>query len=163
MNLFVTSTVYNHKKFDLGHTWVSSGFPYFLQFKSEFCNKEFMIWAQSTPSFVFANYTESNTGTLMGTWFVKKLFVENLLHAKRSTWETLEISSFFFPNIELLNLLIFSSQNDSWIWLHFKRNLIIKNFELEGVLEMSYPNWSLCFVEKKPSKRNEGTYLQSQG
>ena len=22
-----------------------SGFPYFLQFKSEFCNKEFMIWA----------------------------------------------------------------------------------------------------------------------
>ena len=23
----------------------SSGFPYFLQFKSEFCNKEFMIWA----------------------------------------------------------------------------------------------------------------------
>ena len=22
----------------------SSGFPYFLQFKSEFCNKEFMIW-----------------------------------------------------------------------------------------------------------------------
>ena len=26
-----------------GHTW--SGFPYFLQFKSEFGNKEFMIWA----------------------------------------------------------------------------------------------------------------------
>ena len=30
-------------------TWVipgwSSGFPYFLLFKSEFCNKEFMIWA----------------------------------------------------------------------------------------------------------------------
>ena len=23
----------------------SSGFPYFLQFKSEFCNKEFMTWA----------------------------------------------------------------------------------------------------------------------
>ena len=23
----------------------SSGFPYFLQFKSEFCNKEFMMWA----------------------------------------------------------------------------------------------------------------------
>ena len=23
----------------------SSGFPYFLQFKSEFCNKKFMIWA----------------------------------------------------------------------------------------------------------------------
>ena len=29
-------------------SWIAgrfSGFPYFLQFKSEFCNKEFMIWA----------------------------------------------------------------------------------------------------------------------
>ena len=142
---------------------MSSGFPYFLQFRSEFYNKEFIIWAQSAPSLVFANCTEPSTCTLMGTWFVKKVFVENLLHAKPSTWETLEICSFFFPNIELLNLLIFSSQIDSWIWLHVKRNLIIKNFELEGVLEMSYPNWSLCFVEKKLSKRNEGTYFQSQG
>ena len=142
---------------------VSSGFTYFLQCKSEFCNKEFMLWAQSVPSIVFANCKESNTGTLMGTWFVKKVFVENLLHAKHSTWETWEIRSFFFPNTELLNLLMFSSQNDSWIWLHVKINLIIKNFELEGVLEMSYLNWSLCFIEKKLSKRNEGTYLQSQG
>ena len=31
--------------YDLGHTWMASCFPYFLQFKSEFCNKEFMIWA----------------------------------------------------------------------------------------------------------------------
>ena len=38
--------LYNHKGLDLGHTWmVSSGFPHFLQFKSEFGNKEFMIWA----------------------------------------------------------------------------------------------------------------------
>jgi len=37
----------------IGHDWVtelnwtewSSGFPYFLQYKSEFGNKEFMIWA----------------------------------------------------------------------------------------------------------------------
>ena len=36
--------LYNHKGFDLGHTW-SIGFPYFLQVKSEFGNKEFMIWA----------------------------------------------------------------------------------------------------------------------
>ena len=37
--------MYNHKGFDVGHTWWSSGFPYFLQFQSEFGNKEFMIWA----------------------------------------------------------------------------------------------------------------------
>ena len=37
--------LYNHKGFDLGHTWMASGFPYFLQCKSEFGNKEFMIWA----------------------------------------------------------------------------------------------------------------------
>ena len=36
---------YNCKGFDLGHTELSSGFPYCLQFKSEFGNKEFMIWA----------------------------------------------------------------------------------------------------------------------
>ena len=44
LNLFVTSTVY-HKGFDLGHTWWPSYFPYSLLFKSEFWNKEFMIWA----------------------------------------------------------------------------------------------------------------------
>ena len=36
--------LYNCKGFDLGHTSRPSGFPYFLQFKSEFGNKEFMIW-----------------------------------------------------------------------------------------------------------------------
>ena len=36
--------LYDRKGFDLGHTW-SSGFPYFLQFKSEFGNKEFMVCA----------------------------------------------------------------------------------------------------------------------
>ena len=30
---------------ELNWTEWPSGFPYFLQFKSEFCNKEFMIWA----------------------------------------------------------------------------------------------------------------------
>jgi len=44
--------LYNHKEFDLGHR--SSGFPYFILFKSEFCNKEFMIWATvSSWSFFF--------------------------------------------------------------------------------------------------------------
>ena len=31
----------------------SSGFPYFLQFRSEFCNKEFMIWATVSSWFCF--------------------------------------------------------------------------------------------------------------
>ena len=42
--IYLSLPLYNHKEFDLGHTW-SSSFPYFLQFKSEFGNKEFMIWA----------------------------------------------------------------------------------------------------------------------
>ena len=37
--------LYNCKVFDLGHTWMVNGFPYFFQFKSEFANKELMIWA----------------------------------------------------------------------------------------------------------------------
>ena len=41
---FTSKGLYSHKGFDLGHTW-SSGFLYFLQFQSEFGNKEFMIWA----------------------------------------------------------------------------------------------------------------------
>ena len=42
--IYLSLPLYNHKGFGLGYTW-SSGFPYFLQFKSEFCNKEFIIWA----------------------------------------------------------------------------------------------------------------------
>ena len=42
--IYLSLSLYNHKRFDLGHTW-SSGFPCFLQFKSEFGNKEFMVWA----------------------------------------------------------------------------------------------------------------------
>ena len=41
---YFTSSLYNHKGFDLGHTWMVCGFPYFIQFKPEFCNKELMIW-----------------------------------------------------------------------------------------------------------------------
>ena len=37
--------LYNHKGFDLGHTRLTSCFPYFLQFTSEFYNKKFIIWA----------------------------------------------------------------------------------------------------------------------
>ena len=41
--IYLILLLYNHKGFDLGHTWRVYGFPYFLQLKSEFCNKEFMI------------------------------------------------------------------------------------------------------------------------
>ena len=34
-----------YKGFNLGHPWMAQWFSYFLQFKSEFSNKEFMIWA----------------------------------------------------------------------------------------------------------------------
>ena len=37
--------LYNHKEFDLGHISMFYWFSLLFQFKSEFCNKEFMIWA----------------------------------------------------------------------------------------------------------------------
>ena len=40
--IYSSLTLYNHKGFDLGRTWMAEWFPYFLQFKSEFCNKEFL-------------------------------------------------------------------------------------------------------------------------
>ena len=44
-NLFLI-LLYNHKGFDLGHTWMVQWFSLLsLRFKSEFGNKEFMIWA----------------------------------------------------------------------------------------------------------------------
>ena len=41
--IYLSLPLYYRKGFDLYHTWM--GFPCFLQFKSEFGNKEFMIWA----------------------------------------------------------------------------------------------------------------------
>ena len=43
--IYLSLPLCNCKEFDLGHTWMVSGFPYFFQCKSEFYNKEFMIWA----------------------------------------------------------------------------------------------------------------------
>ena len=47
--IYSSLPLYNHKGFNLGHTWMvyewSSVFPYILQLTSKFCNKEFMIWA----------------------------------------------------------------------------------------------------------------------
>ena len=44
--IYLSLPLYNRKGFDLDHlpSW-SRVFPYFLQFKSEYGNKEFMIWA----------------------------------------------------------------------------------------------------------------------
>ena len=41
--IYLSLLLHNHKGFDLGHTWMFLVFPYFLQYKSEFFNKEFMI------------------------------------------------------------------------------------------------------------------------
>ena len=38
--IYLSLPLYNYEGFDLSH----SGFPYFVHFKSEFCNMEFMIW-----------------------------------------------------------------------------------------------------------------------
>ena len=43
--IYLSLPLCNHKGFDLVHTWRPNGFPYFFQLKSEFHNKEFMIWA----------------------------------------------------------------------------------------------------------------------
>jgi len=43
--IYLSLPLYSHRGFDLGIPEWSSGFPYFLQFKSEFGHKEFMIWA----------------------------------------------------------------------------------------------------------------------
>jgi len=47
--------LYNHKEFDLVYTWMVWWFSYFLQFKSEFGNKEFMIWAAVSSQSCFAD------------------------------------------------------------------------------------------------------------
>ena len=53
--MYLSLPLYNWKGFDLGHTWMVSGFPYFLQFKSEFCNKAFMIWATVSSQSCFCS------------------------------------------------------------------------------------------------------------
>ena len=52
--MYFSLPLYNHKGFNLSHTWMVLWFSHFLQFKSEFGNKEFMIWALvSSWSFCF--------------------------------------------------------------------------------------------------------------
>ena len=44
--IYLSLPLYYHKGFDLGHAWM-------VQFKSEFGNKEFMIWATVSSQFSF--------------------------------------------------------------------------------------------------------------
>ena len=58
--IYLSLPLYNCKGFNLGHSEWSSSFPYFLQFKSEFGNKDFMIWATvSSQSYFFWLYRAS--------------------------------------------------------------------------------------------------------
>ena len=52
--IYFSLPLYNFKGFDSSHTWMvyewSSGFSYFLQFKSEFGDKGIMIWPTVSSS-----------------------------------------------------------------------------------------------------------------
>ena len=52
--IYLSLPLCNYKGFDLGHTWMSSGFPYFLQFKSDFARMSSWPESQSAPILVFA-------------------------------------------------------------------------------------------------------------
>ena len=59
---YLSLPLYNHKGFDLSHTWiVYSGFPYFLQYKSDNNLAIRSSWSepQSAPGLIFADYTVS--------------------------------------------------------------------------------------------------------
>ena len=51
--IYLSLPLYNRKGFDLGQPEWSRGFPYFLQLKSEFCNKEFKICARVSSQAFF--------------------------------------------------------------------------------------------------------------
>ena len=55
---YLSLPLYKYKGFALGIPEWFSGFPYFLQIKSEFGNKEFMIWATVSSQSCFADCTE---------------------------------------------------------------------------------------------------------
>ena len=51
--LYSSPPFYNHKGFDEGYIELPSCFPYLFQFKPEFCNKGFMIWATGSSRSCF--------------------------------------------------------------------------------------------------------------
>ena len=58
--IYLSLLLYNYNGFDLGHTWMVYWFSLLLQFKSEFGNKDFIIWAtvssQSCFSWLYRTY-----------------------------------------------------------------------------------------------------------
>ena len=54
--IYFSLPLYSHKGFNLGHT--SNSFPYFLQFKPEFCNRGSWSEPQLATGLVFANCIE---------------------------------------------------------------------------------------------------------
>ena len=62
--IYLSLPLYNHKGFDL-----PENFPHFLQFKSAFCNKEFMIWATSQLLvFLFLSSIVHTAKPMEGKW-----------------------------------------------------------------------------------------------
>ena len=51
--IYLSFLLYNRKGFDLVHTWMANGFPYFVQFEPEFCNEELMIWGTVSSRYSF--------------------------------------------------------------------------------------------------------------
>ena len=56
--IYLSPSLYNDKEFELGLLQWLSGFPYFLQFKPEFCKKELIIWATVNSRSCFCRLTE---------------------------------------------------------------------------------------------------------
>ena len=119
---YLSHPLYNCKGFDLGHTWMVSGFPYFLQFKSEFGNKEFMIWKEWRrkwqPIQVLLPGKSHGQRSLVGysPWGRKESDTSELL-APSSWSEPQSAPGLVFADcIELLPLWL---QRIQWIWVQY--------------------------------------------
>jgi len=80
---YLSLPLYNRKGFDLGFTWMVSGFPYFLQFKSEFGNKEFMIWATISSWSCFCWVYRAFWWLYKCYWPILKIITFNLTFANQ--------------------------------------------------------------------------------
>ena len=126
----------------------SSGFPYFLQFKSEFDNKEFMIWAtvSSLSCFFFWLYRASpclaakniiNLSSVLTIWWcpcVKSSLVlleEGVCYDSAFSWQnsiSLCPASFCIPR---LNLPV--TPGVSWLPIFAFQSPIMKRTSFSGV------------------------------
>ena len=81
--IYLSLPLYNCKVF----TEWSSGFPYFLQFQSEFGNKEFMIWASvSSLPILFLWLYRANIITMQKSMY-KNHLCSNFYLVHKGTWE----------------------------------------------------------------------------